>query len=81
MDEVYTDKVNYFAIIKNTCLVDQEGKYVEKPYDFCSPDFEFAARNPQLKNLTYIGYGKIFSVNGIEQDFKNSYHFWSMPIV
>lgn len=45
-------------------------------YDRCSSGSELKEENENIKNIIYLGKGKIFSINNKEIKNDNIYHFW-----
>lgn len=57
-------------IYSRTCIL-LNGKILE--YDFCHPNKNC---KEYVKNMIYLGKGKIYSINDIIQNFKEYDHFW-----
>ena len=47
-------------------------------YDRCSSDSELKEENKNITSITYLGKGKIFSINNEEIENNNIYHFWKV---
>lgn len=45
-------------------------------YNRCSSNSELKEENENIKSITYLGKGKIFSINNKEIKNSNTYHFW-----
>ncbi len=45
----------------------------EVNYDFCGKDLK---GYDDVKNIQYLGFGFIYTINGIIQEGFDNYHFW-----
>lgn len=61
---------SYEYINKTTCIIN--GKIMD--YDLCSEDIK--SYNDWKRPIKYLGYGKIYSVNNVKQNFTKNHHFW-----